>query len=90
MRQVSQPLGGYTGAVDESRARLKPEIPTIGDHGIPLRDELELEQPVVPVQPYARESKPASRADEATSQERRHRFALDLAGPGPSSLRNER
>jgi GNAT superfamily N-acetyltransferase len=31
------------GAVDESRRTLKPEIPAIGDHGIPLRDELELE-----------------------------------------------
>ena len=31
------------GAVDESRRTLKPEIPTTGDHGIPLRDELELE-----------------------------------------------
>ena len=36
----------HAGAVDESRARLKPEIPVFGDHGIPLRDELELEQPV--------------------------------------------
>jgi GNAT superfamily N-acetyltransferase len=33
----------HAGAVDDSRARLKPEIPEIGDHGIPLRDELELE-----------------------------------------------
>ena len=33
----------HAGAVDESRARLKPEIPRIGDHGIPLRDELELD-----------------------------------------------
>jgi hypothetical protein len=33
----------YAGAVDDCRARLKPEIPQIGDHGIPLRDELELE-----------------------------------------------
>ena len=41
----------HRGAVDESRARLKPDIPTVGDHGIPLRDELELEQPVVPVRP---------------------------------------
>ena len=32
-----------SGAVDESRRSLKPEIPAIGDHGIPLRDELELE-----------------------------------------------
>jgi len=31
------------GAVDESRERLKPEIPAAGCHGIPLRDELELE-----------------------------------------------
>lgn len=30
------------GAVDRSRERLKPEIPVVGDHGIPLRDELEL------------------------------------------------
>ncbi len=33
----------HAGAVDDARARLKPEIPEIGDHGIPLRDELELE-----------------------------------------------
>jgi ribosomal protein S18 acetylase RimI-like enzyme len=32
------------GAVDDSRARLKPEIPVTGEHGIPLRDELVLEQ----------------------------------------------
>ena len=31
------------GAVDRSRELLKPEIPTSGAHGIPLRDELELE-----------------------------------------------
>jgi GNAT superfamily N-acetyltransferase len=30
------------GAVDDCRARLKPEIPRTGDYGIPLRDELEL------------------------------------------------
>jgi ribosomal protein S18 acetylase RimI-like enzyme len=34
----------HAGAVDEARARLKPEIPEIGDHGIPIRDELELER----------------------------------------------
>jgi GNAT superfamily N-acetyltransferase len=34
----------HRGAVDESRARLKPEIPEVGDHGIPIRDELELER----------------------------------------------
>jgi GNAT superfamily N-acetyltransferase len=33
----------YKGAVDDSRARLKREIPAIGEYGIPLRDELELE-----------------------------------------------
>ena len=31
------------GAVDRSRQALKPEIPWTGAHGIPLRDELELE-----------------------------------------------
>jgi ribosomal protein S18 acetylase RimI-like enzyme len=30
------------GAVDESRRTLKPEIPEVGEHGIPLRDELVL------------------------------------------------
>jgi N-acetylglutamate synthase-like GNAT family acetyltransferase len=32
----------HPGAVDRSRATLKPEIPAVGEHGIPLRDELEL------------------------------------------------
>jgi ribosomal protein S18 acetylase RimI-like enzyme len=31
------------GAVDQSRKTVKPEISTIGEYGIPLRDELELE-----------------------------------------------
>jgi GNAT superfamily N-acetyltransferase len=34
------------GAVTDSRARLKPEIPPVGEHGIPLRDEVLLERPV--------------------------------------------
>jgi GNAT superfamily N-acetyltransferase len=34
----------HPGAVDRSRASSKPEIPEIGDHGIPLHDELELEK----------------------------------------------
>ena len=33
------------GAVDETRRTLKPEIPSTGAHGIPLRDELELVRP---------------------------------------------
>lgn len=32
----------YPGAVDESR-RLKPQIPLVGEYGIPLHDEIELE-----------------------------------------------
>lgn len=36
------------GAVDQSRETLKPEIPTSGAHGIPLRDELELEMSLGP------------------------------------------
>ncbi|HEV3378702.1 MAG TPA: GNAT family N-acetyltransferase [Thermoleophilaceae bacterium] len=34
------------GAVEESRTRLKPEIPETGEYGIPLRDELVLEKEV--------------------------------------------
>ena len=32
-----------TGAVDDSRRRLKPQISTVGELGIPMRDEVELE-----------------------------------------------
>ena len=35
------------GAVDDARRRLKPEIPELGDHGIPIRDEIELNMPVI-------------------------------------------
>ena len=31
-------------AVDESRGKLKPEIPVTGAYGIPVRDEIELEK----------------------------------------------
>jgi N-acetylglutamate synthase-like GNAT family acetyltransferase len=46
-RQFYQKLGLrlvalYPNAVDEAR-KLKPEIPEIGQNGIPLRDEFELE-----------------------------------------------
>ena len=33
----------HPGAVDRARTTMKPEIPFVGDYGIPLRDELELE-----------------------------------------------
>ena len=33
----------HAGAVDRSRAMLKPAIPQSGEHGIPIHDELELE-----------------------------------------------
>ena len=36
----------HVGAVNDSRSRLKPEIPKLGAHGIELRDELELEQAI--------------------------------------------
>ena len=32
----------YRGAIEESR-KIKPEIPALGYHGIPIRDEIELE-----------------------------------------------
>jgi GNAT superfamily N-acetyltransferase len=31
------------GAVDDSRRRLKPQLPRVGSFGIPMRDEIELE-----------------------------------------------
>jgi hypothetical protein len=34
----------HPGAVDDSRRRLKPEIPELGEYGIPIRDELVLER----------------------------------------------
>lgn len=33
----------YPGAVDDSRRTLKPDIPAIGNFGIPIRDEIEFE-----------------------------------------------
>ena len=45
---AAQARGTDRGAVDDSRARLKPEISGLGEHGIPLRDELELEHGLVP------------------------------------------
>ena len=50
----------HRGAVDESRAQLKPEIPNAGSHGIPLHDELELEREIPADEPtVARPSAPA-------------------------------
>lgn len=34
------------GAVDDSRRRLKPQISALGEFGIPIRDEIELELPL--------------------------------------------
>lgn len=34
----------YRDAVTESRTRLKPGIPKVGDYGIPIRDEIEFEK----------------------------------------------
>jgi hypothetical protein len=31
-------------AVEDSRSRLKPEIPVVGAYGIPMHDEIELEK----------------------------------------------
>lgn len=36
------------GAVERSREVLKPQMPRVGAHGIPLRDELELEMSLTP------------------------------------------
>ena len=34
----------HRGAVDRSRASLKPEIPPVGAYDIPMRDKIELDQ----------------------------------------------
>jgi N-acetylglutamate synthase-like GNAT family acetyltransferase len=34
------------GAVDDARRALKPEIPEVGEHGIAIRDEIELERAI--------------------------------------------
>jgi GNAT superfamily N-acetyltransferase len=34
------------GGVDRARETLKPDIPRVGDYGIPLRDEIVLERPL--------------------------------------------
>jgi GNAT superfamily N-acetyltransferase len=36
----------HPGAVDASRLALKPGIPEIGEYGIPIRDEIELEKSI--------------------------------------------
>ena len=43
-RRGFQVAAVHRGAVDDSRRRLKPEIPVTGAYGIPLRDEIELEK----------------------------------------------
>ena len=47
------------GAVDESR-RIKPTIPAVGENGIPIRDEIELELRI-----ERRSQEPESRSQEA-------------------------
>jgi hypothetical protein len=51
----------HRGAVDDSRARLKPEIPEIGEYGIPLRDELELDLELRRDSPATCAARPCSR-----------------------------
>jgi hypothetical protein len=42
------------GAVDQARRTLKPQIPVIGNYGIPIRDEIELAQDLPLPQPSDR------------------------------------
>ncbi|MBM2850587.1 MAG: putative acetyltransferase, partial [Anaerolineales bacterium] len=39
----------YPGAVDESRT-IKPQIPLVGENGVPLHDEIRLELALDPVE----------------------------------------
>lgn len=43
----------WPDAVTQARTLLKPEIPLIGDHGIAIRDEIELELPLADPNPAA-------------------------------------
>jgi GNAT superfamily N-acetyltransferase len=43
-RRGFQLVAVHRHAVDDSRSRLKPEIPAEGAYGIPIRDEIELEK----------------------------------------------
>ena len=45
-RRGFQLIAVHPGAVDRSRAELKPSIPRIADNGLPIRDELVLERGV--------------------------------------------
>ena len=36
----------HPGAVDATRLKLKPGIPEVGEYGIPIRDEIELEKAI--------------------------------------------
>jgi hypothetical protein len=45
-RRAFRLVGLRAGEVDGSRRRLKPDIPRVGAHDIPLRDEIELEKTV--------------------------------------------
>lgn len=58
-----------TGAVDEARSALKPGIPHRGHYGIPLRDEIELAQPL----PCATRSSDGTPAADPTRTRSRHR-----------------
>ena len=43
----------WPDSVTQARTLLKPEIPLIGDHGIAIRDEIELELPLADPNPAA-------------------------------------
>jgi hypothetical protein len=45
-RRGFQVAAVHVDSVTQARATLKPEIPLLGAHGIPIRDEIELEMPV--------------------------------------------
>jgi len=65
------------GAVDEARRSLKPHIGRVGEHGIPLRDELELES-----RPEQAAETPGSSEDEprAATKELRPRLGRSRRG----------
>ena len=75
----------HRGAVDRSRAALKPEIPATGAYGIPLRDEIELEKQPLALMPGAHWAQCPDQLDTLVSPWNALMPLLAATGSGPSS-----
>jgi len=75
----------HVGAIDEAR-RIKPSIPLVGDYGIPIHDELELEKRIWsrPLPPCAEQRRKVPRAPADPPLSPLAHQAVLPAGPEPS------